>query len=1136
MSPLGRLALGLWAAVFWLCLGAAQAATYSYRSDSFAWESAANTVNTWDGGSCTGYPGDDDRVTINLTGGFVFRFAGVDYSSVRVLSNGMLQFGSDTGFYRNYANTTLPAGPATARSGCTAAATSRVIMAYWTDLDPSRAGSGKVSWEQKGTAPNRRLVVSWNSVYQYNTSTPYTFQIILYEGGEFKFQYGNANATGSRATIGVQVSSSDYTLYSFNSGYNANGSAIRWFVPSGLPERVAEYRFDEFVYSGQVGEVRDSSAQEQHGVGVGDAVTDPGGRVCRALDVARNTDATRQGADTLLNLPAGVGNSGTLSFWYRAAVSWNSSLAAMLMDASGQTDQPFYLQRDGGGVLRLRLTDSSGTGLSASSSAQSFSANQWVHVAATWKLAAGSNQSTLRLYVNGNLAGTGVGTTTGNLASSLSSLFVGDNRLSAAPSGGTDDSANGRIDELRIYNYDLGPVEIAADMVQTHTCTPPLHHLEIRHPSGAGVTCTASSFELRACTDASCTVPYTAGVSGTLSAGHASWLWPGGGSFSIPAGSSSVTVQGQLPVAGSALLGVAASSPAATNALRCNFGSPECTFTSATSGFLLSLPHHRSEAATTLGIAAVRQSDNSLACTPAFASVSKSLTLSCGYVNPASGTLPVRVAGQALNAAGSSAAACGSRTLSVAFDATGTASLSLQYADAGRFSVTADYSGSAAGGDAGLSMTGSVQAVAAPKDFLFSNLPSVDQVAGAAFGLRLTARNSADAATPNFGQEGETVSISHTKLTPSFAGAQSGSFSHGALSFVAGVSNPANLIWTEVGTISLAAALNDNDYLGSGLAVNGSTSSPVGPFRPARFKVGGTAACGSFSYAGLVGSADLTGQALPGVTVEAVNALGARTFNYDGSQGNANDYAQALSFAEAVPSGKGSFDPGSAPASRFVQGITPALDISYRLSSKATGPFSTSLRVTDALGVSSSGGAEPSFALRSGRLLLQSAIGGSRNPLALPLRLEYWSGKSWVLSSDDSCTSAVLASKGSAVAQSNRVGLNGAAAGWTTAVQSLSLAGGIGSLTLGAPSGGGAGTVEVALNLGSTSTDRACLPNHPSTTGAGLPWLRARHGTLNGCADASNPLGRWDSDPSARASFGSVTAESQKRLHERQVY
>ena len=215
----------------------AQAATYTFRSDSFLWESAATAI-TWDQ-SCTGYPGDDDKATITFTGGFTFSFGGVPYSSARVLSNGALQFGTDTGFFRTFTNTNLPAGAAGARSGCVASATTNVMLAYWTDLNPVQAGGGNVTWQQKGTAPNRYVVVSWNSVYQYGTSTPYAMQIILFENGEFKYQYGNSNASGSAATIGVQLSSTDYTLYSYNSGYNANGSAIRWFIPSGVPSRVA---------------------------------------------------------------------------------------------------------------------------------------------------------------------------------------------------------------------------------------------------------------------------------------------------------------------------------------------------------------------------------------------------------------------------------------------------------------------------------------------------------------------------------------------------------------------------------------------------------------------------------------------------------------------------------------------------------------------------------------------------------------------------------------------------------------------------------------------------------------------------------------------------------------------------------
>ena len=63
------------------------------------------------------------KATLTFTGGFTFTFAGTKYSSVRVLANGGLQFGADTGFMRNYTNSNLPAGNATAQSGCAAGAT-----------------------------------------------------------------------------------------------------------------------------------------------------------------------------------------------------------------------------------------------------------------------------------------------------------------------------------------------------------------------------------------------------------------------------------------------------------------------------------------------------------------------------------------------------------------------------------------------------------------------------------------------------------------------------------------------------------------------------------------------------------------------------------------------------------------------------------------------------------------------------------------------------------------------------------------------------------------------------------------------------------------------------------------------------
>ncbi|RZI97901.1 MAG: LamG domain-containing protein, partial [Rubrivivax sp.] len=401
-----------------LLCGLAQAASsYTFRSDSFAWETAANTL-TWDR-SCTSYPGDDDKATITLTGGFKFRFAGVDHTTVRVLTNGGLQFGTDTGFFRTYTNTALPAGAAGTQSGCTAAATTNVILAYWTDLNPSQNGSGGVTWQQKGTAPNRYLVVSWNGVYQYNTSTPYTFQIILYESaagvnGEFKFQYGNANASGSNATIGVQISSTDTTQYSYNSGYNANGSAIRWFVPNGTPTRRAEYRFDEYSYTGRVGEVLDSTTNSNNGVRVGTASTVAGGYVCRGLSVPANTTSASHAVDTLLDVNSGIGDKGAVTFWYAANTTWNNS-AAMLLDATTSTSRPFFLVRQADGSLRATIADGNGALLSATTGAQNVAAGAWRHIAISWRLATGTGQSSLRIYINGLQVGAATTTTTGSL-------------------------------------------------------------------------------------------------------------------------------------------------------------------------------------------------------------------------------------------------------------------------------------------------------------------------------------------------------------------------------------------------------------------------------------------------------------------------------------------------------------------------------------------------------------------------------------------------------------------------------------------------------------------------------------------------------------------------------------------------
>lgn len=178
----------------------AMSASYQYNDAApYHWETAATDV-VWSRRN-TQYPVDDDQATVDM--GFSFPFGGGVYSQVRILSNGVLQFGSSTNLHREHENSALAARRA-----------DRSIQVYWDDLNPASGGS--VRYSMHGTAPHRYFVVSWEDLPNYDYTGVYRLQVILYEDGEFKLQYGNGNATGDSATIGVQVSASDYTQYSYN--------------------------------------------------------------------------------------------------------------------------------------------------------------------------------------------------------------------------------------------------------------------------------------------------------------------------------------------------------------------------------------------------------------------------------------------------------------------------------------------------------------------------------------------------------------------------------------------------------------------------------------------------------------------------------------------------------------------------------------------------------------------------------------------------------------------------------------------------------------------------------------------------------------------------------------------------------
>lgn len=579
------------------------------------------------------------------------------------------------------------------------------------------------------------------------------------------------------------------------------------------------------------------------------------------------------------------------------------------------------------------------------------------------------------------------------------------------------------------------------------------HHLEIQHPSGTGLTCTPSTLTIQACADGNnpCT-PYTGGVTGTLSAtGSATVNWTGGNSFSIPSGSSSVTKDVQVTTPNSAVIFDATGTPTPNSATTCSFGG--CSFTAYDTGFLVSAPNHVAETSSTLTVQAVKKADNSLACAPAFGGQSKSVNLQCAYNNPGSGTLPVRIGGTALNATANATAACDATgaNVTLAFDANGIATPSLQYADVGKVDVTAAYTGTAGTSEAGLSMTGTGSFIAAPASFSFSNIPTGTTIkAGAPFSATVSALNNAGAVTPNFGKEAtaESVTLTSTLVTPpaGTTGAHNpaignnlipgSEFGTGGMvtTDANGVATVTNLNWGEVGDIALTANLTSASYLGSGLTASG-TSGTAGRFVPDHFNTSVVLASGvpmpcpssqtcppiynGAAYRGFVYSGQPTGNGQPfNVNIEAQNAANATTTNYD----TAFSLSKQVTLTAWTGTGPGATTaaPGilnnaSVPASSFHSGTTagdsaaippiPATSATpdFAFSTTPTAPTDIYIRAADANAISSS--VEGGVKVVSGRTLVSNGYGSQLLPLPLVATVQYYDGANWATSATDDVTS-----------------------------------------------------------------------------------------------------------------------------------
>jgi hypothetical protein len=197
----------------------------SFGTNAFGYQGCADTlgpvppcedIGTTGTVVCTS---DDCQGSVTLP--FAFDWYGVPQTSISIVSNGKIMFGTGT---TNYSNT------------CTIE--NNTIAVYWDDLYPPGGGNG-VRWQVFGSAPNRHLTVNWNiNHFADSGGTQYDLRAVLYEGtNDVDICYVNTNRMdaaddfGLSATTGISGPSADQILYSCNTATVLSGTLLRYQHP-----------------------------------------------------------------------------------------------------------------------------------------------------------------------------------------------------------------------------------------------------------------------------------------------------------------------------------------------------------------------------------------------------------------------------------------------------------------------------------------------------------------------------------------------------------------------------------------------------------------------------------------------------------------------------------------------------------------------------------------------------------------------------------------------------------------------------------------------------------------------------------------------------------------------------------------
>lgn len=209
-----------------------------YGTESYTFEQYPYSPEPWDGG--TEVILDDDEIfpdnEIGLEIGFPFCFLNSSVTHFWIGSNGWISFLPNQP--TTYLPTSLP-NPAAPKSA---------IFAPWQDWNPEvgpQANEGYIFYRREGTAPNRKLIVTWKDCPMYNCNSLLgRFQIVIHETTNIIDNHiaskPECNWQSNTATQGIQNATGTAPVY-IAFGRNQNSWTVlpgqeesTHFVPSGI--------------------------------------------------------------------------------------------------------------------------------------------------------------------------------------------------------------------------------------------------------------------------------------------------------------------------------------------------------------------------------------------------------------------------------------------------------------------------------------------------------------------------------------------------------------------------------------------------------------------------------------------------------------------------------------------------------------------------------------------------------------------------------------------------------------------------------------------------------------------------------------------------------------------------------------